>query len=250
MDLNFFLELEELFGEYTASGQILTLSEGNKLTIETTEFDYDLFRYDFDMCCRFIYLFSKLERFKYSSTYVTLLKYVMVLSSFLKNRTSTKISPKNEAYLAKATDSLVADFRINLNVLPEYVTGKMYDTGKMYIAFALVNIHEVVGNTRTVPRNAAAFFFLCNEADLVPSESSLISSALWMKDYKEVGDAMDETVELPAFNKYTQQPRPRYRKSFENQKLLVYGSAAFFSMVILMGLTEFLISHYGAYLNI
>ena len=180
------------------------------------------------MCCRFIYLFSKLERFKYSTTYVTLLNTSWFFHPSWRIEQARNYRQRTRAYLAKTTDSLVADFRINLNVLPEYVTGKMYDTGKMYIAFALVNIHEVVGNTEQSHETPQPSFSLCNEADLVPSETSLIGSALWMKDFKEVRDAMDETVDLPAFKKYTQQPRPRYRKSFENQILLVYGSMAFF----------------------
>lgn len=245
MDLNFFLDFEELLNEYNSEGEVLKLTDEQKDTIKKTEFDYELFRYDFDMTCRFIYLLSRLDRFKYSATYVILLKYVMVISTFLRNNTTTRLSPENEAYLIKATDSLVADFRINLQILPENVSDKMYDTAKIFIAFAIVNIYEVVGVTRASPRNAPVFFFLCNEADLVYSESSLITFASGMSDFKYVGKALDETVDSSAFKKYSQQPRPNYKKSFENQKLLIYGSILLLLLVILIAASELTLRYFN-----
>lgn len=244
MDLDFYQDLEELFHEYKAAGQILTLTDGQKEKINKVEFNYELFRYDFDLTCRFIYFLCRLERFKYSSTYVTLLKYVMVLSTFLKNNTTTKLSSKSESFLVDTTDSLVSDFRIHLQVLPDYVSARSFDSGKMLIAFAVVNIHEIVGISRTVPRNAPVFFFLCNEADLVPSETSLINTVSGMSDYEIVGDAMDETVASSAFKKYSQQPRPFYKKAFENQKLLFSGGLLSLGFMVLIVVSEYCIGRF------
>ena len=236
MDLEFFLKLEELCNEYNATGQVLSLSEEHRESIKSIKFDYEIFRFDFDLTCRFIYFLSRLERSKFSSTYGILIKYVMVLSTFLKNRTTTKLSTKNEAYLTKATDSLVADFRMNFTYI---FSSKMYESARLFIAFSIVNIHEVVGISRTAPRNPSVFFFLCNESDLVSAENALIRVSFWMSDFKIVGIAIDETVESNAFKKYSQQPRPKFRQSFENQKLLIFGGFSLLFLFFIIFSIEF-----------
>ena len=60
-----------------------------------------------------------------------------------------------------------------------------------------------------------------------------------MKDFNEIGIALDETVDSAAFKKYSKQPRPLYKKSFENQNLLVFVSHSFIVVAILMSLIEY-----------
>lgn len=226
-DFVFFLELEEILHNSSSTLNILTLTEDQKSKILSSKLDYNIFRYDFDLNCRFICLFSRLERFRFSKVYIFLIKNIMILSSFLKNRTTPKVTQKNEVYLYSASENISNDFRISLLDLPEYVTVKMHDSAKLLIAFSLVNIHEVVGVTNSAPRNTRAFFFLNDENNLGPIEDSFFGYASNFGDFIELGNAMDETKDSSAFIKYSQQPRPSYRKGLENNNLISYG--AYFS---------------------
>lgn len=241
---DFFLLIENDLNRYSTGDNVYTLTETQKENILNLQLDYNIFRNQFDLTCRFICLFSRLERFRYSKVHIFLVKYIIILSSFLKNRTSTKISPASEAFLAMATQNIVNDFRINLSILPDYVTVKMYDCAKLLMAFALINIHEVVGISKNTPRNGSAYFFLCNEDDLNSVEGALFNYSLNFPDFLELGTAMDETRDSRAFKKYSQQPRPHYKRAMETSKLISYGTYFALGFFILCVALEYIITTY------
>lgn len=244
MDLTYFLDLEELFLEYTSAGQVLHLSEDQKRKIKSSKFDYEVFRYDFDLTCRFIYFLASVEKRKYSLTHCTLIKYVFNLSTYLKNRTSLKISPKNESLLLKATETLASTLRIDFSTLPESVKVNNFDSARIFIAYALVNIHEIVGVSKTAPTNSAAYTFLRHEINLQTCESLLIIFVTKFDDYAETAKCLDETVGRKAFLKYTKEPRPDYKQSINNRLLLIFGYISFLLLLLLVTGTEFVLGRY------
>ena len=241
-DLTFFLELEELYNEYNTVGQILKLNDDQKYRIKRSKLDYDIFRYDFDLTCRFISFFTGLERDKYTKSYLILIKYVFIFSTFLKNRTNLKLTHKNENLLTKATENLSSTLRINYSSLANDISYNNYDLGRYFIAFALVNIHEISGVSKLTPVNSAAFVYLCNERDLESHEPAVVMFAGQCHDYEQLGRSLDETIGSKAFLKYTKQPRPDYKQAIENRILLNFGIYSFLAFVFLIISTELTLS--------
>jgi hypothetical protein len=244
MDFAYLLKLEELFIEYTSAGQTFHISEEQKKWIKSSKLDYEVFRYDFDLTCRFIYLFASLEKRKYSLTHCILIKYVFNLSTFLKNRTSLKISPKSESLLVKATENLVSTLRIDFSSLPDSVSTNNFDAARIFIAYALVNIHEIVGVSKTALTNPAAYMFLRNEMNLQTCESILIIFVTKLDDFSETSKCLDETVGRKAFLKYTKEPRPEYKKSIYNRILLIFGLICGLLLIFIIIGTEFILGSY------
>lgn len=244
-DLDFFFDLEELFNEYTASGQVLKLTKDQRNRIKNSKLDYEVFKYDFNLVCRFIAFFSFLERKIYSKTHVTLMKYVFIFSSFLKNRATLEVSFKNEILLSKAIQILTSALRTSLSALSSYnIKTEFYDAGKIFISYALVNIHEISGITKMTPINSAAFSFISYEVDLQICEPTLIIIASKFNDYDQISKSLDETVESKAFAKYSKQPRPVYKDSIEKRILLIFGIIALVSLITLIVLTEIILSKF------
>lgn len=244
MDFAYLLKLEELFIEYTSAGQTFHISEEQKKWIKSSKLDYEVFRYDFDLTCRLIYLFASLEKRKYSLTHCILIKYVFNLSTFLKNRTSLKISPKSESLLVKATENLVSTLRIDFSSLPDSVSTNNFDAARIFIAYALVNIHEIVGVSKTALTNPAAYMFLRNEMNLQTWESILIIFVKKLDDFSETSKCLDETVGRKAFLKYTKEPRPEYKKSIYNRILLIFGLICGLLLIFIIIGTEFILGSY------
>ena len=238
LDLNYFLELEAISREYAAERQIFALSDHQKEDLLKAEFDYEYFRYDFDLTCRFICFFSRVEKEKFSKLHILLLKYIFVLSSFLKNRISTKLTQKNDIFLEKATEILSSDSRISLPSLSEDIKNDIFDSGKMFISFSLVNIYEITRGVKTSPTHPAAYTFLCNDFILTLAESSLVTFSYSISDFQQVGDSFDETVALTVFKKYNREERIKFRKSFETKNFHRFCLKLFFALVCLIIVTE------------
>lgn len=243
-DLDFLLDLEELFNEYTASGQVLKLNKNQRNRIKNSKLDYEVFKYDFNLTCRFIAFFSVLEKKIYSKTHVTLMKYVFIFSSFLKNRNSLKLSPKNEILLSKATENLSSTLRTSYSALSADIKTEFYDTGRIFISYALVNIHEISGITKMMPINSAAYSFISNEDDLQICEPTLIIVASKFNDSDQISKSLDETVESKAFAKYSKLPRPVYKDSIENRILLIFSIIVLVSLITLIVCTEIILSKF------
>ena len=233
-DLNFFLELEELFKEYATVGQVLSLNENQRNRVKSSKLDFDVFKYDFDLTCRFISFLSALEIKKYSITYTILVKYVFIFSSFLKNRTSLKLSAKNEILLTKATENLSSTLQIRFS----NQSTDIQTAARVLISFALVNIHEICGITKLAPVNLAAKNFISDEVELESCESSLVMIASNFNDFDQIHKSLDETVRSKPFLKYTKLPRPVFKELIEDRILLIFTLTVFFIIIALITCTE------------
>jgi hypothetical protein len=243
-DLNFFLELEELFNEKMAAGQVLNLNKSQRKRIKSSKLDYETFKFDFDLNCRFIAFFSGLEKKIYSKTHITLIKYVLIFSSFLKNRISLKLSAKNEILLEKATQNLTSTLKIHHSTLSSDIKTTFYDAGRILISFALVNIHEIYGISKSTPINLAARNFLNNEDEIQICEPSLVMITSKFNDFDHISMALDESVGSKAFSKYSKLPRPVYKESVEDRILLIFGIIAIISFIAVIICTEIILAKY------
>lgn len=239
-DFSCFLELER---EFSNNNNEIQVSEAQKKNLLKAEFNYEMFRYDFDLSCRFIFFLTRLERDKFSNLHVILLKYCFVLSTFLKNRSSTKLKLKNESLLERAADILAADSRILLSSLPSKVDAYSYDAGMMFITFALVNIYEIIKGTKSSNTHGAAHAFLCNDFSLQASEISLTNYSSRMADFEIVGESFDQTVASKAFKYYNTESRLEYRYSFTSKHLLWFCIYTGIVWVLMIVFTEIFIQY-------
>ena len=239
-DLNFFLEIEELFKEYATVGQVLSLNENQRNRIKSSKLDFDVFKYDFDLTCRFISFFSALETKKYSKTYATLIKYVFIFSTFLKNRTSLKLSSENEILLTKATENLSSTLQIPFSHTYHCFKTSYYEEVRVLISYTLVNIHEICGITKLAPVNLAANNFISKEVGLQNCESSLVIFASKFNDFEQIYKSLDETVLSKPFLKYTKLPRPDYKELIEDRILLIFTSIVCLIIFVLTISTEYI----------
>lgn len=217
-------KLEEALHERTIQNRAFILNDDQKKVIKKAPFDYELFMYDFDKTCRYLDVLSRLEWTNFSYTQTKLLKYVFILSTFLKNRTSTKITREHEIFLERTRKTLGSILSASLFSVPDNSEARYYDSCKIFASYALVNIYECVGITKTAPIHREAREFLASEKKLITAESSLITYVVWncSEDFKFLGNALDETVLSVAFKKYNTFPRLEYSDSFEKQMLFVF----------------------------
>lgn len=236
MDLDFFFELDDRLYQHEASVpsssslELDLITEAEKKEISKMTFDYDLFRYDFSLTCKFMDILCRLEKKRYSEFHLLMLKHIFILSTFLKNRTTTKLFSKNENFLLKVNEHLTFVLSLKSIVVPY----KIYDTCRSYAAFSLVNIHELAGITKNVPTNRLASEFFTFE--IKSAEKFLISRTSDFKDYLEVAKALDDTVESSAFMKYNKvrEIKPDFKKQIEKHLICVFiAYTAIISIVVL-----------------
>lgn len=245
--LELFFKLEASLNECEITNKPFILTKDQAWEINRTYLDFELFKYDFDLTCSFIGLLSRLEKNNFTLTQVKLVKYIFILSNYLNNSTSTKISSENQFLLERAKDFLgtivsISSFSLSIKEFNEIY----FDSCKILAAFALVNIHECVGIKKAFPIHRGAQDFLNNEIKLNSAESNLVSYVFWNcpDDFALLGSFMDELVASETFKKYNTNPRLNYRKSFEKQKLFVfYMFMASFTFITCV-LVEILISNY------
>lgn len=227
--MELFDELERSLNEASSSYRTFELTVEQKRAIKRTSFDYEPFRYDFDKTCRFIDLLAHLDHENFSDTQIILLKYILILSTFLKNRTSTKVSHENEILLESAKKALSS---ILSATVPQ--DQSLSNVSRLFACFALVNIHECVGVSKANPTQREALEILSNHLLMEAMESSLINKIFYYyrRDFQLLGTAMDETVTTEAFKKYTSAPRSQYRSNLEGRMLFIFSFQMFMSAFI------------------
>lgn len=231
MDLDYFFELgDRLNGREAASVSTDSefISENEKEEISKIIFDYDIFKYDFDLTCKFLHILCRLEKEKYSKFHLLLLKHIFILSTFLKNKTTTKLSAKNENFLQKVNENLT-HILFSKNII---ASTKIYDTCRSFAAFSLVSIHELVGITKNLPTNNLATEYFTFE--IKTAEKLFISVCSDFSDYLVVAEALDEIVKSSYFSKYNKvkEIKPDFKKKIETH--LTYIFTAYIVLISLV----------------
>ena len=241
MDLDYFFELSDRLDQMEASSVSTDsefLSENEKEEISKISFDYDIFRYDFDLTCKFLHILCRLEKQKYSKFHMFLLKHIFILSTFLKNKTTTKLCAENQNLLQKVNENLTNILFLKSIMAPP----KIYDSCRSFAAFSLVSIHEIVGITKNLPTNhlAAEFFTF----EVKTAEERFVSVCSDFSDYLVVAEALDEIVKSSYFSKYNKvkEIKPKFKKKIEKHLIYVFTVYVVLISVVFVIISEFCLS--------
>lgn len=239
MDINFFYDLDEIISQTGPS----SLTQEKKEEAAAQPFDYDLFKYDFSRSCKMIRILAQIEPTQYSKECLVFSKHIFILTSFLKNRNSIKISHVDELALLKTTNILETrirsqDFRslpdVNLNIV---------HTCRCFLALSLALIHELVGISSTLPRNRAAVPYFTYE--MANSDGAVVSCiASSFKDSDFIGEILDEITSSAVFRKYCIESVPIYKSAIESSILVKFGIICLVSILLLTLITEICIKNF------
>jgi hypothetical protein len=243
--LDFLTQLEQRLNHQHNN---FSLSDEEKDEILGTKLDYGSFRTDFDLSCRFIYIACHLQKGeRFSKTFNRLMEHVLIVSTFLKNRTSPKLSTENEIYLSKASELLTIILtNAHDTTMPSYCSTSAFDCVRIFMAFSLINMHEIYGITKSIQVNQAAHTFIRFDLDMC--ENSLKGYSLFhLSDFKETGLALTETTTSKAFRKYSQFVQLKYLREFENHRILWLCIVFIVLLVIAIIITESYLNKFDNY---
>ena len=207
------LEARILFSQNTRKP--LVLSKYDETILVQTVFDYERCRTDFDLTCRYINIFSSLvSRIKYNHTNLAILSHLFILSTFLKNRISSKISDHNISILKKALNFLDENFStvVSDSMLYNFDTD-LYDSSRLIMALTFINIYDSsAAFKKSALSPLIASYFRNVDSVALHLDSTCKYFAVYSKNLNFMAEAFEFSTESQFFSKiYSGQPL-RFKK--------------------------------------